>query len=200
VLSASPASDSTRMALVAISLLPLLALTRVVVPQNSIPSDLWELVVAGPVVAAAVLLVVVAGARQMLGAPRPLPSLRFWLVVASLGGFAFGLAWATQVRIEGSTGVVVVVAVFVGGAVDELVFRGVLQQSLEPVYGPNAFVVGAMLYTAMLLGDPPVAVALGALLGLIFGYVVARKNVLPAVAAAHGLVNVVWLVLAPNVF
>jgi membrane protease YdiL (CAAX protease family) len=202
--SAGRGTESSRTAYLLLSLLPLLALSRLVMPQNSFRSDLWELVVALPLVAGSIVFVFIVNPTE-LWAARSSASLRWQLVIASLGVptglFVFGIAYGLGERGGGSEpGVVPAVVLFVAGVVDELVFRGVLQRSLEPIYGNGAFIIAALLYTAMLLGSSAVAVAFGGLLGLVFGYLVMRRNVLLAVAVAHGLVNVVWLVVAPDVF
>jgi membrane protease YdiL (CAAX protease family) len=197
------AAESARAAYVVLSLLPCLALARLVMPQNSIRSDLWELVIAAPIVAGSVLfmLTVNQGIRRTA---RRSPSVGWQLAIASLGApaglLAFGLAQALGDQQDVSTGVVMALVLFVAGAVDELLFRGVLQRSLEPIYGQNAFIIAALLYTAMLLGSSAVTVVLGGFLGLIFGFLVIRTNALLTVALAHGLLNVVWLAVAPGVF
>ena len=196
------AADSTQAAYLALSLLPLLALARLVMPQNSIESDLWPLVVAVPVIAGAVLLTFIHRDRVLrLVRPALSPGWRLAIAVsgAPIGLFAFGLADAAGENRD-SAGLTAALVLFVAGAVDELLFRGALQRSLEWTYGPDAFIVSGVLYTATLLGDSPVTVALGGVLGLAFGFLVARTNALLSVAVAHGLLNVVWGVLAPYAF
>jgi membrane protease YdiL (CAAX protease family) len=185
-----------------LSLLPLLALARLIMPQNSIESDVWELVVALPVMAGAALFIAV-GRGEARRPVRPTLSKRWQLAIVlsgvPIGLLAFGLGTVPGEN-RGSAGLVVALVLFLAGCADEVLFRGVLQGSLESVYARRSFIVSALLYTAMLLGNAPVAVAVGGVLGFAFGYLVARTNALFAVAVAHGVVNVFWGVLAPHVF
>jgi membrane protease YdiL (CAAX protease family) len=185
-----------------LSLLPLLALARLIMPQNSIESDVWELVVALPVMAGAALLIAVGRGEER----RPArPSLSKWWRLAivlsgvPIGLLAFGLESVAGEN-RGSAGLAVALVLFLAGYADEVLFRGVLQGSLESIYGRRSFIVSGLLYTAMLLGNAPVAVAVAGALGFAFGYLVARTNALLTVAVAHGVVNVFWGVLAPHVF
>lgn len=185
-----------------LSLLPLLALARLIMPQNSIDSDVWELVVALPVMAGAALLIAIGRGEERRPA-RPSLSKRWQLAIVlsgvPIGLLAFGLESVAGEN-RGSAGLAVALVLFLAGCADEVLFRGVLQGSLESIYGRRSFIVSGLLYTAMLLGNAPVAVAVAGALGFAFGYLVARTNALLAVAVAHGVVNVFWGVLAPHVF
>jgi membrane protease YdiL (CAAX protease family) len=194
--------DSIQASYLVLSLLPLLALARLIMPQNSIESDVWELVVALPVMAGAALLIAM-GREEERRPVRPTLSKRWQLAIvlsgAPIGLLAFGLGSVAGEN-RGSAGLVVALVLFLAGCADEVLFRGVLQRSLESTYGRGSFIVSALLYTAMLLGNAPVAVAVGGVLGFAFGYLVARTNALFAAAVTHGVVNVFWGVLAPHVF
>jgi uncharacterized protein len=192
--------DSIQAPYLVLSLLPLLALARLIMPQNSIESDVWELVVALPVMVGAALLIAMGREEER----RPVTLSKRWQLAIVLSGapiglLAFGLGSVAGEN-RGSAGLVVAVVLFLAGCADEVLFRGVLQRSLESTYGRGSFIVSALLYTAMLLGNAPVAVAVGCVLGFAFGYLVARTNALFAAAATHGVVNVFWGVLAPLVF
>jgi membrane protease YdiL (CAAX protease family) len=194
--------DSIQAPYLVLSLLPLLALARLIMPQNSIESDVWELVVALPVMVGAALLIAM-GREEERRPVRPTLSKRWQLAIvlsgAPIGLLAFGLGSVAGEN-HGSAGLVVALVLFLAGCADEVLFRGVLQRALESTYGRGSFIVSALLYTAMLLGNAPVAVAVGGVLGLALGYLVARTNALFAAAAAHGVVNVFWGALAPHVF
>jgi membrane protease YdiL (CAAX protease family) len=194
--------DSIQAPYLALSLLPLLALARLIMPQNSIETDVWELVVALPVMVGAALLIAM-GREEERRPVRPTLSKRWQLAIvlsgAPIGLLAFGLGSVAGEN-RGSAGLAVALVLFLAGCADEVLFRGVLQRALESTYGRGSFIVSALLYTAMLLGNAPVAVAVGGVLGFAFGYLVARTNALFAAAATHGVVNVFWGVLAPHLF
>ena len=197
-------SESSRTAYLVLAFLPILALARIAMPQNSIPNDLWELVVAAPLVAGSVVLVAIVDPGVVRDAHTRLP-LRRQLAVASVGApaglLAFGAAHGVGEGADGSGfAAVTILVLFMAGVFDELLFRGLLQLSLARIYGQGAFIVTALLYTAMLLGNSATTVVLGGLLGLGFGFLVARSSALLAVAVAHGTANVVWLVLARDLF
>jgi membrane protease YdiL (CAAX protease family) len=192
--------DSIQAPYLVLSLLPLLALARLIMPQNSIESDVWELVVALPVMVGAALLIAMGREEER----RPVTLSKRWQLAIVLSGapiglLAFGLGSVAGEN-RGSAGLAVALVLFLAGCADEVLFRGVLQGSLESIYGRRSFIVSGLLYTAMLLGNAPVAVAVAGALGFAFGYLVARTNALLAVAVAHGVVNVFWGVLAPHVF
>ncbi len=84
------------------------------------------------------------------------------------------------------------------GVLEELLFRGLVQRTLERPFGVRAVVLADVLFVAAYLptGDPGV-LAFMAVLGLAFGEYVRRTRLVAPVAIAHGLLAAGALVVFP---
>jgi membrane protease YdiL (CAAX protease family) len=90
-------------------------------------------------------------------------------------------------------------AVALAAVVEELVFRGFIQTAFFRLYGSSAPLWATAVYVISYLGVRPMGmIALAALLGLLFGWLVQRSGSLLGVTVSHALVNIGLFVLLPH--
>jgi uncharacterized protein len=194
-------------AFLSLSLVPLLRIFSAVMPVREVPEIYRYALVAVP------LLVAAAAVARAVGAESLVASLLRWSwreqgpialsgIPLSLAAFLIarpdpvmeGLDWERLVL--GS----VILMVFSGFA-EEVIFRGLVQGSLSPVFGQGSVVWSTLLFTIVYIGaSPPAYIAFVAVLGLAFGWLVARTHSLLGVGIAHGLVNVGLILVWPGAF
>ena len=85
------------------------------------------------------------------------------------------------------------------GYVEELVFRGLLQDRLGAAYGRHGVVLATLLFAAVYLGVRPASYAVFVVAaGAAFAVVVERTGSIAGVGVAHGLMNVGVLLVWPT--
>lgn len=85
------------------------------------------------------------------------------------------------------------------GAVEELVFRGVLQQAAAEVLGRGAVLLSSGVFAAAYVGDgSAAAVAVAAGVGLLFGVCAQQTRSIVGVGVAHALLNAAAVLLWPR--
>lgn len=90
-------------------------------------------------------------------------------------------------------------AVALAAVVEELVFRGFIQTAFFRLCGSSAPLWATAVYVISYLGVRPMRViALAAVLGLLFGWVVQRSGSLLGVTVSHALLNIGLFVLLPH--
>jgi uncharacterized protein len=202
-------SESRELAdvLLCLSLVPLLRIFSAVMPVREVPEIYRYALVGLP------LLVAAAAVAHAVGAETLVASLRRWSRweqgTVALSGIPLGLLAYVIVRpdpvmdgldwdrlVLGS----LILMVFSGFA-EEVIFRGLLQGSLSMLFGRLSIVFSSLLFTIVYVGaSPPAYIAFVALLGLAFGWFVARTGSLLGVGLAHGLLNVGLILVWPSVF
>ncbi len=141
--------------------------------------------------------------RHALGLGSSMPLIQLMLMGGGMGigfaeyllfqptQFAAALAWNTIALAT----LLVLLSV---GVIEEVIFRGLLQTLSLPVLGRWALVYGAILYAAMHIGFRSwLALAFAFIIGLVFAYLVRWSGSAIGVAMAHGLANVMALVIMP---
>jgi membrane protease YdiL (CAAX protease family) len=92
-----------------------------------------------------------------------------------------------------------IVVVFVG-FLEEVIFRGLLQDALTDLYGRSGIAWGSLLFAVAYLGvHPATFVLFAAALGLAFGWVVERTASLVGVILAHSLLAIGLILVWPRV-
>jgi membrane protease YdiL (CAAX protease family) len=109
-------------------------------------------------------------------------------------GLATGfLEW--QPRAEPAALLAAPLAIYLATAVpEELLFRGLIQRSLERAIGRAGLPVAAIIFGLAHLPDLRYVI-LASLAGLAYGWVYARTRRITASAVTHAVVNWIWLVL-----
>jgi membrane protease YdiL (CAAX protease family) len=152
----------------------------------------------GTLVVAVLIGLVATGAAPRLRVPlRSLIAVRPTVAqaCAAAAGLALGLAayavgapslWASGAKATAI--VVVIVAVGAASVTEELLFRGVVQSTLQRSAGRSGLLAASALFAAMYLNlGAAILVMVVALAGLIFSYVVARTGNLTGALAGHVL-------------
>lgn len=153
---------------------------------------------AGTLVVAVLIGLAAAWAAPKLCVPLgALLRVRSWpgqVATAAAGlalGFAAYLLGAPALWAPGAARgriVVALVAVSVASLTEELLFRGVVQSTLQRAAGRVGLLAASAVYTATYLGFGSVALVMAvALAGLIFSYMVARTGSLTGAVAGHAL-------------
>jgi membrane protease YdiL (CAAX protease family) len=199
-----PGAATMSTALGGLALVPLLTLLSLAFALDR--TSVWSYALIGP---PAVLAVVLA-ARTL----APDRSLRDWAggralrqTAAAACGVPLGLAAFALLEpaplagsLSGATLIGAAAVVFVvAGAVEEAIFRGLLQPGLVGVLGTVAGIAAASLLfgAAYLRTGSAEAVAFFAVLGALAGAWVQRTGDLAGVAAAHGLLSAGLIVIWP---
>lgn len=188
----------------ALILLPLLRFLSVAVPNPLIDPAIWYVLIGLPLLIATLWI---AGVNK-------LPSLRTdlsvtkWVAQAiiSLSGIFLGvvaaLILAPPAEVVNSPDwgrfvIQVIVITLFSAVIEEIIFRGLVQNALSNAFGLMGIIFTSILYASMLLGTlSPSYILFYGLSGLIFSIWVKISGSLWGVIAAHGLMNIVFLVLS----
>ena len=194
-------------ALLILALLPLLRIFSLTMPLDGTQTLYQYALVGAPLLLAVGLVAAVLGSATISNRLRTWSWRRDGLV--ALGGLPLGgvavLLLDPDAPVERATWTnlfagALILLVFTGG-LEELLFRGLLQTALVDIFGRAGVLVTALLFAAAYLGTrSPLAVAFAAILGVLFGWIVERTRALLGVALAHGLLNVVALLVWPTLF
>jgi uncharacterized protein len=192
----------TRRALPALAMVPVLRILSLTMPIPAIPPIFWFGLV-GPPLLVGILLAARAGhvrPRDLGLRPPSAPDIGWRVVLAGppLGIIAGALSPPAVTAPQGANEIVLgllLVFLFAGVTV-ELLFRGLLQNLLRPMYGRWAFVFANVLFVAVYLSTLSVALVLVmAAAGLLFGWSVAKTGSVWPAAVSHGLLAVVAVVV-----
>jgi membrane protease YdiL (CAAX protease family) len=186
----SPRALAAVGALRALALVPLIRALALALPMRDWTEPAAVLAVALPVGIVALRLAPVVGLPL-----RPLCRLRPPAIVlfaiaagAQLSRVAFG-AGAPQLWPDGAAGgriALALAAAVVAACVEEIVFRGVVQGTLQRAAGRLGIVTACALFAATYLGSGSTALVLTFVLaGCVFALAVARSGALPGVIAGH---------------
>jgi membrane protease YdiL (CAAX protease family) len=184
----------------ALALVPLLRLVSLALAVRS--PIAFYCAAGAPVLFATVLVARALGLRSML---RVRDIRHRWQWAVALAGIPIGAAAALVfhprplVYDESWRTVLAgcIVVFLFGGVLEELLFRGVLQRSLD-CFGASAVVIANLLFSSTYLASGSVAVVLAAVVGgWLAGWAAQRTGIVVGVAAAHGFIAAGYLVLWP---
>lgn len=187
------------------SLMRLVALTVTVV---DLPPVLWFVMIGVPTSVATLLVlrVVPAGLGSLLAVPSDAPL----QVVVALSGIVHGILLTLILRPAalvpltepGAALVAVLVLVLFVAALEEVIFRGVVQSVVLQITGSRvaAIVIGAAVYACMFVSaDSPLVPLAMLAIGALFGATVAFTSSLWGVIGAHALMIIGLLIVWPAV-
>ncbi|HLV33831.1 MAG TPA: CPBP family intramembrane glutamic endopeptidase [Spirillospora sp.] len=191
-------------ALAGISLLALQRVFSLTLPTDRMPEFVWYSVVGLPVLAS----VLIANHAYLDGwLPRRLPGKLSWMGNLALGliGIPFALGFFALYRpppSELSTGLATTLnglaIILFAGILQELLFRGLVQTALTPLFGKISILLASIAFAASTLGVYSMPFSLAAFaMSLIFGYVYYRYRALAGLMLAHGLFAFLYLLVLP---
>ena len=204
----APVGEASRAdaALLAIALVPLLRILSLTLPLGELRRSLWPLLVGVPLLLAVVLALRTLGwrpARVGLRRGRWPHEVGIALTGVPLSLIAFGLTTGAD-DIDTTSlfgGAIAITAVLIGAAViEELVFRGVLQQALTELAGRVGVLVAVAVYVSTYASSSFDAVLVAALLALVFATHRSQGGALWGVMVARGVTLIGALLLWPHVF
>ncbi len=202
VLSPASSRDDSRtagaaqlgQAMPVLSLFPLLRILSLALPISFIPEIYWHALVGVP------LLIAIALTARLLGwspSDAGLNSRAWpWQLLIALTGIplsfaayvAMGPAPLTPPLTTRDTLIGAIILIIFSGAIEEILFRGLLQRVTTEIFGTWGIAWASVLFAVMYLGShsAPV-VALMGLIGLFFGWSVERTGSTWGVILAHGI-------------
>ena len=205
---AAGASETGRLrshdVLLALPLVPIARISDLTMTVKGVPLLAEYALVGLPVLGAAALVSRLVGPRRLL---RRLSAWSWQQAGIGMCGVPLGLLAFLIFRphplghpsvaqiILGS----LIVVVFVG-FLEEVIFRGLLQDALTDLYGRSGIAWGSLLFAVAYLGvHPATFVLFAAALGLAFGWVVERTASLVGVILAHSLLAIGLILVWPRV-
>jgi membrane protease YdiL (CAAX protease family) len=207
----SAGRPTTTAALYGVALVALVHVIAAGMPVARANEPLAQLLVALPVGYAAVRFTLIAGIdpRALFGSP-PAAQARILNpeIQVSVAGFVLGLlaylAGAPALVTKASSPGRILLAVAAVSAivlVEEIVFRGVLQTTLQAVAGRIGFIAAAILFATAYLGSGSLAASLtAALAGVLFGVAFAQTGSLRGPVVGHFELGLGAFVVWPLVF
>jgi len=199
------AQDAVRQRfLLSLALAPLVRIVSLAMPLRLLPQIWWYPIIYGPLAAAAVVTMRITGlGRRAVG----LTPGRVWpqLPIAA-SGLVFGLfeyfILRPQPMIDHLSWQLAwfpaVVLVLTTGFVEELVFRGVLQQTAFARFGWLGIGYISVVFAVLHMGFFSWAdVGFVLAIALFFGWAVKRTGSLLGVTLAHGITNAILYLIAP---
>jgi len=196
-----------RQTLPILALLPLLRIVSLTMPFRPVPQLYWPALVGVP------LLLAVGLTARLLRWPRAklmmgraaIPAQA--LIAANgvpLGAVAYLIYHPKLLVPSLSLGDLVIaslILVVFTGFLEELIFRGLLQQAANDALGPVGTLAGSALFMSMYVSSlSPGYVLFVGLAGLFFGVCVNRTQSIWGVAAAHSLMAIGMLLVWPAVW
>ncbi len=193
----------SRRIILPLTLVPLLRILSITIPVPHISPIIWYLLIGIPLLMAALVIIYING----------LPALRFtisrrnWVVQGLFGlvGIPIGiLAWRilpnSIINLPNrSIGWILMGAIILSlfsALPDEIIFRGMIQNSLTAAFGPIGLAITAVLYSVMFAGTLHWSyVVFFGLTGLLFSLWVKRTKSLWGVIIAHSIVNAIFIIL-----
>ena len=196
-----------RRALPALALAPLLRILSLTMPVRAAPQIYWYAMIGVPLLVAVALtarLLDLSSASLGLRSPSWLPQILIAIsgLPLSIVGFLIlrpkpliaGFDWR-----EVAIGSVILI-VFTGFT-EEIVFRGVLQQATQELYGRASVLCSGAVFAMMYVGSLSVGYVLFiGLAGLFFGWSVNRTRSIWGAAVAHGVLNIGMALIWPFVW
>jgi membrane protease YdiL (CAAX protease family) len=184
-----------------LALLPLLRLLTLALPLAGFPYATWYLITSLPLAVATFLAARQMGLRANLRAAASGLQIPIATTGLAVGYLAYRIerpAPILPLHAPRAWMVTVIAGLLLAGAVEELIYRGIIQHAAEGLFGRLAVLYGAGLYTLMLAGQQsPQILALGFVVSLFFGWAALRTRSVLGVCVAHGLANVMLVLLLP---
>ncbi len=190
---------------ISLSLVPLIRIMSLSMPLATVPQIYWFPLIYVPLLIATVVVMWMIGLTPrkvgLIGGRLPLQ-----IGFAVVTGIAFGIGEFYLLRpqplvdlfIAGQIWLPALVLLCTTGFVEELIFRGVLQQTSEPAMGRLGLVYTSAIFAILHIGQLSVLdVIFVFVIALIFAAFVKRTGSLIGVTLSHGFINIILYLIAP---
>ena len=205
ILSAFTDEARSRNFTIALALVPLIRIMSLSMPLANVPQIYWYIMIYVPLLVATVFVMRIVGLtpRQVGWVAHGLP---LQIAVGVVTGVAFGIVEYLILRPQplvaqfsvGQVWFPALVLFLTVGPVEEFIFRGVLQQTSEPVLGRLGLVYVSAIFAIMHVGNLSVVDIIFVFgVALFFAAFVKKTGSLVGVSLSHGLTNVVVFLIAP---
>ena len=193
--------------LLGLSLAPLIRLLSLSLPLRHFPQEYWYALIGAPLFLATLFVYKLAGFRFQILAGKARRLL--WQLLVGLSGIALGymeyrilrpgpLVGALNLRLAWLPALVLLVFT---GLLEELIFRGALQQGALRNFGRPGLVYAAGVFTILHFGYRSALDLLFVfLVAMFFGWVVWRTGSILGVSLSHGVANIVLYLVLPFLF
>ncbi len=190
-----------------LSIAPLIRVFSLSMPLQMFPSYVWYLIAGVPMLVAAVTVVWLEGLTASeigLTVKKPLIQLAITFTGIPFGILEYLILRPAAITVGFSTWSFILLSVGVivaTGFVEELVFRGVLQNNAIKAFGTKAGLISvAVIFAALHIGWLQLLdVFFVFSVGLFFGVLVLKTKSLLGVSLSHGLTNVFLFLIMPSV-
>jgi hypothetical protein len=193
-----------RRVLPVLALIPMLRILSLTMPLREVPQLYWYVMVGTPLLVAVALTVrLLSFSWETLGL-----HLRAWPLQLGIGllGIPLGIAGYILFRPEPlitqldwpSVVIGGIILAFFTGLLEEIIFRGMLQQVTGEIFGRLSVLYSTALFAIMYIGTLSLSYMLFVgLVGLLFGICVYRTRSIWGVVIAHSLLNIGMLLIWP---
>jgi membrane protease YdiL (CAAX protease family) len=183
---------------------PLIRLLSLILPLSTIPVILWYPIVALPLFVSGIVAAVRLGlSMEDIGFKLgwPVMQVGFSVVGVSLGMIEYSILHSKPIiqplnLLTLSAGGIVLLTST--GILEEFLFRGVIQGTLRPLLGPLTIWVVSAMFATLHIGYaslPNLVFVFG--VGMLFSIFVEKTRSLVGVSLAHGMINLMAMVLLP---
>jgi membrane protease YdiL (CAAX protease family) len=196
--------------LYALLLTPLIRLLSLSLPLNQFPVISWYLIVSLPLFAAAFVVMRLMGySMGQVGFRIRLRAIPFEIIVIVFGLF-FGIVeylilspdqiitWEGANRWQDL--IFPALMIIIGtGFMEELIFRGIIQQSAEKLFGKGiAIIYAAVIFAILHIGwQSAVDVLFVFIAGAFWGWVFSHTRSIIGISLSHGLTNIILFLVLP---
>jgi membrane protease YdiL (CAAX protease family) len=194
-------------ALLSLTFVPIIRLVSLSVPLGQFP-----LIQAYAITGVPLIISALVSMRSMRMRPREVglglgrrPLLQLFVIPTGLLlGVAEYLILRPEPMVQGSSWsdfiVPAIILLVCTGFAEEFMFRGIMQETMRPIFGTSCIVLVSIIFTVQHIGyRSPLDLVVVMVAGLMFGVVAYRCRSIWAVTLAHGLTNIVLFLICPAI-
>jgi membrane protease YdiL (CAAX protease family) len=191
--------------LLGLAMVPLVRLVSLTLPLHRTPEIYWYAIIGIPLAASAVLIARnLDMSRRDVGLALSGIALQFPVALSGLVTGYLYFQWfrptpLVESLVPRDVWLPILIVFLFSGLVEEFVYRGVVQSSLAKATGASAILVVAALYALLQVGNESALLIVFAFaVALFYGWVAYRTRSIAGVAVAHGIANLLALIILPN--
>lgn len=203
-------SQSMQRLLLSLALCPLIRLLSLSLPLGDLPLALWYIVISIPLFVAAFVIIRMMGlVPKDVGFSFRYSQLPLHLLIIGTG-IAFGIIEYLILQttplldtLDLGAVVITVLSLTIGtGLMEELIFRGIIQCSLQPIVGSfRSIVISALVFAILHIGwQSFIDLVFVFAVGVFWGWVFVKTRSIISITLSHSLTNIMLFIVLPNLF